>query len=93
MVQCASLAVYAGNTATLWRLTFPAKIANKYAKHQFRTNPLFRCLHDFYHNLSNGLDSDRFCVPEHIIDESNAFLLFFVTFSAKACVEYLRSEA
>ena len=52
------------------------KIQKKYAEIKKTTrNPhlgqisTFGFVHDFYKNWVDGLDSDRFCAPEHIIEK------------------------
>ena len=50
----------------------------KYLKNMRNTNfgpiSFFVCFHIFYQNWYNGLDLNRFCAPEHIIEMSNSLI-------------------
>ena len=63
----------------------------KNTKYQFGPISIFGFLPHLYPDWLFGLNSDRFCAPEDIIEMSNASFLF--TSSAKTCFEHLRSEA
>ena len=69
------------------------EIYSKYT-HKIKPYPdFFRDVSCIYRIWVNGLDWNRFCAPDRTIEKSNSFFFDFLSFSAKACVEYWRSEA
>ena len=66
----------------------------KHAKsyiNRFPDQSRFFFLQDVRQNLHIGLDLDRFCILDRIIEKSTPIVFYFVAFSAEICVEYYHS--
>ena len=63
------------------------KIANKYTTSGFITNFDFWISLYFYQHVVNGLDSDRFCAPEHICELWLLLIFWDFDFSWKSVLD------